>query len=77
MRACGLVVPNFPLAELLRRTTLMTDESPDPNPEGAGYTQINLPTEMVIDMGRRLRINADLSEAQKDELLSAIMRAIG
>jgi len=57
----------------------MTDTSSDPNPEGAGYTQIILPTEMVIDMGRKLMAQpqVEFTQEQKNELLSAIMRAIG
>ena len=57
----------------------MSTESPTPNTEGAGYTQIILPTEMLIDMGRRLRDQPqrELTDEQKNELLSAIMRAIG
>jgi len=53
----------------------MTDESP--NTEGEGFTAIILPTEMLVDMGRRLSDGSDLTPLQEEELLSAIMRAIG
>ena len=58
-------------------------ESTDPNTTGAGYTQIILPTEMLVSIGRRLRdgkddlTQVDLTRDEKVELLSAIMRAIG
>lgn len=59
----------------------MTDTNTDPNVTGEGYTQVTLPTQMLIDMGRRLRERAGfdegLTKTEKEELLSAIMRAIG
>jgi len=55
----------------------MTDESPDPNTEGVGYSQIILPTQMLVDIGRNLRDHKDLTDEQKSELLSAIMRGVG
>lgn len=48
-----------------------------PNTEGTGFTQIILPTEMLVDIGRRLRNRQELTQTQKEELLSAILRAIG
>lgn len=58
-------------------------ESSDPNTTGEDYTQIILPTQMLVDIGRRLRdskddlAHTDLTQEEKMELLSAIMRAIG
>lgn len=49
----------------------------DLNTTGAGYTEIILSTEMLVDIGRRLRDREELTQTQKEELLSAIMRAIG
>lgn len=60
----------------------MSDLS-NPNVTGEGYTQIVLPTQMLVEIGRRLRdgkddlAHTDLTQAEKVELLSAIMRAIG
>lgn len=57
----------------------MSDEnqSPDPNVTGEGYSQLILPTQMLVDIGRRLRDREDLTQTEKEELLTAIMRAVG
>lgn len=57
----------------------MSDEnqSPDPNVTGEGYSQIILPTQMLVDIGRRLRDREDLTQTEKEELLTAIMRTVG
>lgn len=61
--------------------TLPTD-STDPNTTGEGFTQIILPTQMLVEIGRRLRdgrddlAHTDLTQDEKVELLSAILRAI-
>jgi hypothetical protein len=56
----------------------MTDSSPTPNTEGEGSTQIILPTEMLVDIGRRLsdQPQRELTDEQKNELLSAIMHEL-
>jgi hypothetical protein len=55
----------------------MSDQSANPNTEGTGFTALILPTEMLVDIGRRLRDRGELTQTEKEELLSAIMRAIG
>ena len=55
------------------------NQTSEPNVGGEGFTAIILLTEMLVDIGRRLRDEPqrELTDEQKNELLSAIMRAIG